>query len=214
MYTSTRPPGNALWWQPADGSAAATLVYNTADPIREGVFTPDGKSILFRVDTPDRNRDIYLLPLTGERKPVPILVNVNDDKEPRPSPDGKWLAYVSNESGREEIYVRPLSAAGGRVPVSAGGGGEPLWSRDGSRIFYRAGTRMMVATVATSPVLAVTARDSVFEGPFATDVYHPNYDVAADGRTFVMVRPVEEGRHVVMVLNWLQELRRRTGGNP
>ena len=214
LYTSTRPPGNALWWQPADGSAGGTLMYNTVDPIREGVFTPDGKSILYRVDTPDRNRDIYLLPLTGERKPVPILVNVNDDKEPRPSPDGKWLAYVSNESGREEIYVRPLSAVGGRVPVSAGGGGEPLWSRNGARIFYRAGTRLMAAAITTSPALAVTARDSIFAGPYATDVYHPNYDVAADGRTFVMIRPVEDGRHVVMVVNWLQELRRRTGGNP
>jgi serine/threonine-protein kinase len=214
MYTSTRAPGNALWWQPADGSAGATMVYQPKDPVREGVVTPDGQAILYRVDTPDQNRDIYLLPLTGDRKPVPFLANINDDKEPRPSPDSKWVAYVSNESGREEVYVRALSGAGGRIPVSTGGGGEPLWSPDGRRIFYRAGAWLMAATISASPSLEVTARESLFEGPYATDVYHPNYDVAPDGRSFVMIRPVEENRHVVMVVNWIQELRRRTGGTP
>jgi hypothetical protein len=72
----------------------------------------------------------------------------------------------------------------------------------------------MAATISTSPSLAVTARASLFEGPYATDVYHANYDVAPDGRSFVMIRPVEENRHVVMVVNWIEELRRRAGGTP
>jgi hypothetical protein len=97
------------------------------------------------------------------------------------------------------------------VPVSTGGGGEPLWSRDGKRIFYRTEGRLIAATVSTFPSLAVTARDSVLAGPFAADLFHPNYDVAPDGRCFVMIRPVEADRHVVLVVNWLEELRRRTG---
>jgi serine/threonine-protein kinase len=213
MYTSSRAPSNALWWQPADGSADAAMLLHTTNPIREGVFTPDGHAVVYRVDTPDNNRDIYLLPLRGDQKPVPLLTTINDDKEPRASPDSKWLAYVSNETGREEVYVRALSGTGGRVPVSVGGGGEPLWSRDGKRLFYRSGARLLAATIATEPSLAVTARESLFEGPFATDIYHPNYDVAPDGKSFVMIRPVEEDRHLVMVVNWGQELRQRAGGN-
>ena len=213
LYASSHGTGvNALWSQPADGSASATLMLQVSDPIREAVYTPDGKSVVYRVDSRDTNRDIYLFPLGGDGKPVPILVNINDDKEPRVSPDSKWLAYVSNESGREEVYVRALSGVGGRVPVSATGGGEPLWSRDGKRLFYRSGARLLVATIATQPTLAVTARESLFEGPFVTDTYHPDYDVAPDGKSFVMIRPVDEGRQVVMVVNWGEELRRRRGG--
>ncbi len=212
MYTSSRAPSNALWWQPADGSGSATMIQQDSNPIREGVFTPDGHSIVYRLDSPENNRDIYLVPLTGQRTRVPILVNINDDKEPRVSPDSKWLAYVSNESGREEVYVRALSGAGGRVPVSAGGGGEPLWSRDGKRLFYRTGAKLMAATIATAPSLTVSTRETLFEGPFATDIYHPNYDVAPDGKSFVMIRPVEENRQLVMIVNWIQELRQRTGG--
>jgi Tol biopolymer transport system component len=211
MYTSSREPSNALWWQPADGSAGATLVLHIANPIREGVFTPDGHAIVYRVDTPDNNRDIYLLPLGGEQKPVPLLTTINDDKEPRVSPDGKWLAYVSNESGREEVYVRGLSGTGGRVPVSTDGGGEPLWSRDGQRLYYRNGARVFAATIATGPSLAVRARQLLFEGPFATDEYHPNYDVAPGGG-FVMIRPVEANRQLTVAVNWSQELQRRVGG--
>ena len=120
MYVSGRTTANSLWWQPADGSGAAELLFQAPDAIREGVFGPDGRDVVYRMDTPDSNRDLYRLPLEGERKPVPLLANIDDDKQPRVSPDGKWLAYVSNTSGREEVYVRPL-AGGARVAVSRGG---------------------------------------------------------------------------------------------
>jgi len=212
MYVAAPKPANSLWWQPADGSGTAELVYQGSDAIREGVFTPDGQGVVFRMDTPDSNRDIYLLPLAGDRTPVPLLTSIDDDKEPRVSPDGKWLAYVSNQSGREEVYVRPLAGGGGRVAVSTGGGGEPLWAPDGTRLFYRAGLWLLAARVVTAPSFAVTARDTLFEGPYTTDQFHPNYDVAPDGKSFVMVRPVEQDRQLIMVVNWIEELRQRTKG--
>ena len=97
--------------------------------------------------------------------------------------------------------------------MSAGGGGEPLWSPDGRRLYYRSGADLFAATIVTVPSLAVAARQVLFNGPFATDVYHPNYDVTPDGKGFVMLRPVDENRQLVMVLNWIQELRRRARRN-
>ena len=213
LYVDARKPINELWWQPADGSGAAELVYQPTDAIREGVFTPDGDAVVFRMDTPDSNRDLYLLPLTGERKPVPLLTSSDDDKQPSVSPDSKWLAYVSNQSGREEVYVRALTGGGARVSISTGGGGEPVWSPDGSRLYYREGARLMAARIIRSPSLAVTARDTLFEGPYMTDPWHQNYDVAPDGKSFVMVRPVAQDRQLIMVMNWTEELRQRTRGN-
>ena len=209
LYSSSRSSPNALWWQPADGSGPAELVYQGPDAIREGVFTPDGGSIVFRSDTPDSNRDVFRLSLSGEREPVPILTGVNDDKHPRVSPDGRLLAYTSNETGREEVYLRALSGRAARVRVSTGGGGAPLWSPEGRQLYYRTGAAVMVANVTASPALAITRRDTLFTGRFTTSPWHQNYDVTPDGKSFVMLRPVEEQQQLVMVLNWIEELRRR-----
>jgi Tol biopolymer transport system component len=176
------------------------------------VFTPDGKSIVFRSDTPDSNRDVFRLPLSDDRKPVPILTGVNDDRHPRVSPDGRLLAYTSNETGREEVYLRALLGRSARVLVSTGGGGAPLWSPDGRHLYYRTGAAVMAANVAASPAPAITRRDTLFTGRYTTSPWHQNYDVMPDGKGFVMLRPVEEQRQLVMVLNWIEELRRRTAG--
>ena len=209
MYVSGRTTANSIWWQPADGGGAAEMLFQGPDAIREAVFAHGGEDIVYRMDTPDSGRDIYRLPL-GQQKPVPILTNIDDDKQPRVSPDGKWLAYVSNASGREEVYIRPL-AGGPRLTVSRDGGEEPLWSPDGKRLYYRVGARLMGAGIVTTPSISVTSRDTLFEGPYITDPWHPNYDVWPDGKSFVMLRPVEENRQLVMVVNWIKELRQRTG---
>jgi len=211
LYTSSRAPDNSLWWQPADGSADGTLLYHGAKPIREGVFTPDGRSVIFRWDTQDSNRDILILQLGGDLKPQPLVATVNDEKEPRVSPDSKWLAYMSNENGREEVYVRAFSGAGGRVLVSDGGGTEPLWSRDSRTLYYRQGPSLYAVPVTGTPTLGVGARALVFAGPFATDEYHPDYDVTPDGKGFVMILPVAEDRQLLVAINWAQELKARVG---
>ena len=166
--------------------------------------------MVFRTDTPDSNRDFSGCPLEGERTPVPLLIGIERRQGAAGLSRLEWLAYVSNESGAR----RCMSAAareGGRVPVSTGGGGEPLWSPDGTHaLLPRRRSGHGGDASLTSPALAVVARDTLFAGPYTTDLWHPNYDVAPDGKGFVMVRPVEQDRQLIMVVNWGEELRQRT----
>jgi serine/threonine-protein kinase len=209
-YSSSRGTPQEFWWQPFDGSGPASRLQADSFPIREGVFTRDSKALLYRTDHTINSRDIWLRALAGDSTPVPLLTSINDEKEPRPSPDSRWLAYVSNESGSEEVYVRSLTPGGGRVPVSAGGGGEPLWAPRGLTLYYRVGDQVVEATMTSTPSLRVVGRRVLFSGSYASDIFHPNYDVAPDGRSFLMVRPVDQSRGLVMVVNWTAELRRRT----
>jgi serine/threonine-protein kinase len=211
LYSSAREQPQGLWWQPADGSGPATKLQSHRDPVREGVFTPDGKALIFRTDNTSNDRDIWMRALSGDTTVVALATSANDEKEPRPSPDSRWLAYVSNESGREEVYVKALAPGGGRVPVSVGGGGEPLWAPQGLRVIYRTGEQVLEATIATTPTLRVSGRRVLFSGSYGSDVFHPNYDVAPDGKSFVMVQPVDQSRGLVMVLNWARELKARIG---
>ncbi len=209
MYSTAHERPYELWWQPIDGSAPMTKVLGVADEIREGLITPDGKSVVYRIDTRTRNRDVLMVPLEGDHKPVPLLTSIYDEKEPRVSPDMKWLAYVSNESGRYEVYVRSLAPSGGRVPVSTEGGGEPLWGPDSRHLYYRVADKLIEATLTTTPALGVATRKGLFGGPFATDIFHPDYDIAPDGKSFVMVKPAQDRRRLVLVTNWARELQRR-----
>jgi Tol biopolymer transport system component len=213
LYSSNRNGQYGLWWQLADASAAPEQVYISANQIREGIVAPDARSVLYREDTADSNRDIFLLPLEGPRKPVPLLNTRADELMPRLSPrDGKWLAYVSDESGKYEVYVRPLAAGAGRIPVSNSGGTEPLWSPDGKTIYYRSGANLMAASIVTAPALAVTGQRVMFEANYDADPFHPNYDVAPDGKSFIMLKSADDDRQLIVVQNWAKELRERTAG--
>ena len=162
--------------------------------------------------------DLWLLRLSGggsdtrdtrERTATPLLQTSFDELAPRVSPTGRWLAYVSNETGQFEVYVRAFPGPGGRVQVSSDGGTEPAWAPDGRRLYYRSGGRFLAATLATAPALAVTRRDTLFEDRSAADIYHAEYDVLPDGKHFVVLRPAAESPEIVVVLNWLTELRAR-----
>jgi serine/threonine-protein kinase len=199
----------AIWWQLADGSGGAEKVFASANPIREVIPTPDGQALVFREDHPERQRDIYLLPLTGRRSPVPILTTEADELMPRLSPDGRWLAYQSDESGRPEIYLRSFPGPGARVQVSANGGTEPMWARDGRRLFYRSNRSVIAASLQMLRQAApdVTARDVVADGDYLQSPYDQQYDVTPDGRTLLMLTSSANGARFVVVLNWLRELR-------
>jgi eukaryotic-like serine/threonine-protein kinase len=129
------------------------------------------------------------------------------EQAPRISPDGHWVTYQSDESGRYEVYVRPFPGPGAHSPVSVGGGTLPLWSRDGHTIFFTNGSQLVAAPVATHPTLSVGRREVLFTGNFLTGAGHAQYDVAPDGRSFLMLQPVVgTGEQIVVIYNWAAEL--------
>ena len=101
-------------------------------------WSPDGRFIAYVTVDPKTAADIWLLPLAGDRKPTPLLQTRFTEQHARISPDGRWMAYSSNESGRQDVYVTRFPEPGGKWPVSTNGGGFPVWRRDGRELFYRA----------------------------------------------------------------------------
>jgi hypothetical protein len=129
------------------------------------------------------------------------------------SPDGRWVAYVSDESGRQEIYVREFPGMSGRRQVSLDGGIEPVWSRRGDEILYRNGPALLAAAVRTSPQFEVVSRRTLFSNPdYAINAYEPNYDLSADGQRLVMVRGIGRSGGLSITLNWFENLQAGRAG--
>ena len=150
----------------------------------------------------------WLLPL-GEA-PRPLLVTRFYERGAVFSPDGRWLAFVTDESGRAEAYVQPFPGPGPKVPISANGGLQPMWSRDGRELFYREGDWLVTVAVQPAP-FRVTAPRKLFEFPGATYNFDQNfadYDVAPDGRFLAIRRDSVATDEIHVVLNWTEELRR------
>jgi Tol biopolymer transport system component len=163
--------------------------------------------------TPTTGYDIWVLRM-GDRKAQPFLRTPFNESVPRFSPDGHWLAYVSDESGRWEIYVQPYPGPGGKWQISTEGGTEPAWNPNGRELFYRSGDKMMAVEIATQPSFAVGKPRMLFEGPYqASPATGPNYDVSPDGQRFLMLKPSEAREaaptQINVVLNWFEELKRR-----
>ena len=141
-----------------------------------------------------------------------------DDKIARPflkgvapsfSPDGKWVAYASNQSGQSEIYVQPVSGASGTWQISTTGGVEPLWARTGTELFYRDADKVQAVDVQTEPSFVHGNPRTLFEGSYNLDgFFSRQYDVTSDSRRFLMVTRTPATRPLNIVLNWSEELKR------
>ncbi len=198
---------SGLWSQPAVGSGPPERV-NAMVPgsfAAEGVISPDGRTILFR-SSGGGGRDIYYSTIGPSTVAKEWLATKADEFAPRFSPDGHWVAYASGESGRHDVYVRKFLGHDGAYKISDAGGVEPVWSRNGRRIYYRSGARMMVADVTSSPTFAVLSRKSLFTWRGRPDLGHANYDVAADGK-LLMELSGEQDSAMVVIRNWTQRLR-------
>jgi Tol biopolymer transport system component len=200
----------------ADGSAPAeSLLALPGYSLWQAQYTPDGRSLVVRTTGGPGSRELWLAALAAGQQPRPLLQTPADEVSPTLSPDGRWLAYSSNESGRYEVYVRSFPAMGARYPVSLDGGTVPVWSPQGGELFYRNGPMLLAAEVRTGPAFQVLRRTQLFSnGDYLSDPTHAGYDVAPDGRHFVMVRNLGGTSRLTVTLNRFQNLGPgRSGGS-
>ena len=156
--------------------------------------------------------DISIAPLDSPSAMHAFVATPADEETPRLSPDGKSLAYGSDETGQYEVYVRPVAGPGGRVQISAGGGSEPVWAPGGHALYYRGPTRMMLATLTTGSEVSVAKRDTLFLDAYRKENKAVQYDVFPSGE-LLMVKPENRsGGRPTVVLNWVELLRRRGPG--
>ena len=199
---------NEAWRVPADGSGQEERLFGQENPVHELTFSPVGRQAVFRADHATTNRDIWMLSLDtlrGSHKAIPLLTSGFNEMGPRISPDGRWLTYISDESGRYEVYVRPFPGPGARVQVSTNGGTEPLWTGNGSRVVYRSSDSFISATLSFAAGASVTAREELFADQYLVGFIHPNYDADRSGNRFVLLQPVGKPE-IVVVMNGARRL--------
>jgi serine/threonine-protein kinase len=213
--------GGDVYVRDADGLNPDRVLARTDRMVQAVEWSRDGQWLVLRTDNTDAGRgDILGVRLSGDTGATPLVASPYEELHPSLSPDGRWIAYTSNESGQQEVYVRPFPATdGGRWQVSIGGGSHPRWSPDGRELFYLSGGRLIAARVADGPAFAVAERAPLFAMNVALliDGFHTTYEVTPDGQSFLFistpfVRPDEAvtGR-LVLVENWFVDVFDRMG---
>ncbi len=201
-----------LFWQAADGTGSAERLMESSGQRFPTSFLPDSTGFLVFGTVTGTNGDDIGIYRIGEDQTSPLLETTFEESYPELSPDGRWLAYVSDESGSEEIYVRPFpDINGGRWQVSTGGGTQPLWARNGQELFYRDGEAVMAVPLQTEPSFRAGNPEVMFEGEYLSAQGGPNYDVSLDGERFLMIKPVVNesfAPQIIIVENWFTELER------
>ena len=207
IYARRGPKGQDLAWIPADGSAPAESLVVDDHVKNPGDVTRDGRSLVIRESSAGAKRMISIVRLDSAHTTRPFIVSAFENFSPSLSPDGRWVAYASDESGRGEVYVRPFPGAGGKWQISKDGGGDPHWSGTGREIFFRSGPSMMVATVQAGATFAPGEVHELFRTSVDPPSYYKNYDVSRDGKTFILLRPsFTNDQSLVVLLNWFEQL--------
>jgi len=217
-YNSRRDGTDKLYWKAADGSGAEELLWYKRPHLLPASWSPDGTHLAF-YEINEGSRDIGVLSLQDSSKSILVATEANE-VSPRFSPDGNWIAYSSNETGRYDVYAQPYPVTGARYPISNHGGSEPVWAPDGNELFYRNGDKMMVVTVETNPVFKRGTPRKLFDvaywGATRDGLYRATYDIHPDGDRFLIIEQEKEKRinHINVVLNWVEELKQLkvTGG--
>ena len=210
-YNSVRDGLWKLYWKAADGGSEEEVLWHKQPHLSPGSWSPDGKHLAFYEINEGTIRDVGVLSLPDTSKSVFVATEANEIS-PKFSPDGNWMAYSSNETGRYEVYVQPYPATGAKYSISDDGGSEPVWAPDGNELFYRNLDKMMVVTVETDPVFKGGTPRKLFEGYSGNKnsySYRAEYDVHPYADRFLMVEREEEKRinHINIVLNWTEELK-------
>jgi serine/threonine-protein kinase len=202
-WTMTAGVNAGTWWRPWDASEPPRPLV----PGSRGVtFSRAGDYVITNVGTP---AVATIVRLDSSSRRTAIMETPTPAPNSRISPDGKWLAYLSTETGSVEVYIRPLPGPGGHYQISNGGGFEPVWSPKSNEIFYRFGTRLLVASIATMPEPHVLRRDTLFALNAPYGLVEAQYDVSPDGKHIIAPASVVDDSPPILMIGWVDELRRR-----
>jgi Tol biopolymer transport system component len=236
VFRSSRAGPDNLFWQAADGTGAGERLTESLNNQRPTAFSPDGTRLIFREETPTAGEDLIVLALEGGRRAQqhspgvgrpersvtsdvrPLVQTTFDELNGEISPDGRWVAYQSNESGEYEVYVRPFpDANSGRWQISTGGGTRPLWARSGKELFYLGPSgAMMSAFVEGGSTFRSGNPTRLFEGRYfmTAATAGRTYDVSPDGQRFLMIKvggvsgETVAPTSIIVVQHWFEELKR------
>jgi serine/threonine protein kinase len=215
VWAAIRSDTYDLYQKPASGAGKEELLLKSTTPKWPDDWSRDGKFILYETVDPKTNNDLWVLPMSGDHKPIPYLQTEYNEVHSHFSPDARWVAYVSDESGRAEVYVQSFPATGGKWQISTGGGDQPMWRRDGKELFYVAADGMLMAA-------EVSQSASTFQAGVPKPLFAPpiskaginsarnSFLVTADGQRFLVNNPVEDAASfpITVVLNWTSLLKR------
>ena len=207
-FASNRAGPWNIFWTPGDGSGEPERLLPGPENQIPGSWSPHG--VLAYTRGKGVGRDIWVLPLRGDRQPREFFATPFIERNPMFSPDGRWIALVSLRTGRAEIYVKPYPGPGEAVQISADGGNEPRWSPDGRELFYRNGKRMMAVAIQTEPTFSPASPRPLFEADYAQNHVGSlsNYDVDGQGRFLMVLEEEPPGSQIQVIFNWFEQLKR------
>jgi eukaryotic-like serine/threonine-protein kinase len=204
-FSSNREGSPQIYQRPLIGGGSEELLVKSDLYAEPDDWSPDGHFLVY--ETFGLSTDLWLFPFSGERKPIALATTPFNEDSARFSPDGRWVAYTSNESGRTEVYVQPVPPTGEKWPVSTSGGETPRWARRTGELFYRSGPGHMrkVVEIRKAPPFEAGAPKDLFETAMSW-----GSDVTGDGQRWLVNLPAQDTplSPITIVLNWQEELKR------
>ena len=207
-FQSDRSSFQNIFWKNVDGTGEAKPLYPSDNFQDCGVsWSNDGTLFAFIQQDSITGYDIWVY--NAQDSTAKVFLNTpNSEYNPAISPDGKWIAYTSDKTGWNEVYIKPYPGPGIEERVSTNGGFEPAWAKDGAELFYREGTKMMVVSVETEPSLKLGIPVLLFEKPYYSTQFNSQYDIHPDGYRFLMIKRDESTfDQINIVLNWFEVLK-------
>ena len=217
IFESTRTGIFNVYSQAADGTGAIEALTKSQNPVWPFSISPDGTRLVLHETAQKTGNDLDVLVLDGKSRPEPLIQTPFSEEHGEISPDGRWLAYESNESGQPQVYVRPFpNVNAGHWQVSPAGGTKPVWAHSGKELFYLSGRAMMAVQVQTTSGFVAGNPTKLFDGTYFAGGTARVYDVSRDGQKFLMIREQQATADsttapasMIVVLNWVEELKQR-----